>query len=56
LKDSIIIVNNSRVDAIACTIKYFRVASEVIIFIDLLINGIMDRRLISNPIHIPSQE
>ena len=44
------------VEAIACTIKYLIDDSVDKIFFWLCIRGIIDRRLISNPIHIPSQE
>lgn len=43
-------------EAIACVIKYLIDASEDIILFFLYIRGIIDRRLISNPIHIPNQE
>lgn len=36
--------------------KYFNAASEAIIFFVLLIRGIIERRLISSPIHIPIHE
>jgi hypothetical protein len=51
-----IIENSNKVDAKAWVIKYLRAASEAIIFFVLLIKGIIERRLISNPIHIPIQE
>lgn len=54
--DIIIIENNKIVDAKAWVIKYFIAASDSNEFFVLLINGIKDKRLISNPIHIPIQE
>jgi len=44
------------VDAIACTIKYLIDDSVDKIFFWFCIKGIIDKRLISNPSHIPSQE
>lgn len=43
-------------DAIACVIKYLIDASEDKILFFLCIRGIIDRRLISRPIHIPNHE
>lgn len=54
--DNIIIENKIRVDARTCVIKYFRVASVAKEFFVSDIKGIIDKRLISNPIHIPIQE
>lgn len=54
--DKLIILNNKIVEARAWVIKYFIVASEVIILSVFLIRGIIESRLISNPIHIPNQE
>lgn len=55
-RDNVIILNNKIVEAKACVIKYFIVASEDIILSVFLIRGIIESRLISNPIHIPIQE
>lgn len=55
-KDKVIILNNKIVDAKDWVIKYFIVASEVIILLVLPIRGIIERRLISKPIHIPIHE
>lgn len=43
-------------DAMVWTIKYFTDASEDVIFKFLYINGIIAKRFISKPIHIPIQE
>jgi phosphomevalonate kinase len=43
-------------DAKAWVIKYFKDASEENKFFDLVIKGIKDKRLISNPIQILNQE
>jgi len=51
-----IILNIRRVDARACVIKYFIAASEDIILLGWEIRGIIDNKLISNPIHIPIHE
>lgn len=44
------------VEAKACVMKYFKEASEEKRFLFLFIRGIIDRRLISSPIHIPIHE
>lgn len=49
------IENKNKVEAIAWEMKYFRAASEAIIFFVSLIRGIIEIKLISSPIHIPSQ-
>lgn len=51
-----IIKNNNTDEAKAWTRKYFKEASVVKIFSFLDIIGMKDRRLVSNPIHAPSQE
>lgn len=43
-------------DAIVWTIKYLTEASEDVILKLLYISGIIAKRFISNPIHIPIQE
>lgn len=43
-------------DARACTKKYFKDASVISIDLDLLIKGINESKLISNPNHILNQE
>lgn len=54
--DIIIKENSNKEEAIAWIIKYFRDASDAIILFVLLIRGIIERRLISNPIHIVIHE
>jgi len=54
--DIIMIENKKIVEAMACVIKYFREASEEKRFFVLFIRGMIDNRLISNPIHIPIHE
>lgn len=44
------------VEAIACVMKYLIDDSADKILFCLFINGIIDRRLISNPSHIPNHE
>lgn len=56
LFDNIIIENKINVEAKAWVIKYFKEASEENRFLCLFIRGIIDRRLISKPNHIPIQE
>lgn len=57
LSAMIIITENRKIiDAIDCVIKYFIAASDWNEFLVLDIKGIIDRRLISKPIHIPIQE
>lgn len=51
-----IIENNRAVEAKAWVIKYLREASEANRFLFLFIRGIIDRRLISRPIHIPTHD
>lgn len=51
-----IIENRRRVEAKLCLIKYFKAASEAIIFLVSLIRGIIESKLISKPIHIPIHE
>lgn len=54
--DRVIKIENIKmVDAKACVMKYFRAASDSYAFFCLLISGIIDRRLISRPIHILNQ-
>lgn len=55
LFDNMVIENKISVEANAWVIKYFREASEEKRFFLLFIRGIIDRRLISNPSHIPIQ-
>jgi hypothetical protein len=43
-------------EAKACVKKYFKEDSEENKFFVLIIRGIKDNKLISNPIHIPNQE
>lgn len=52
----IIRLNINMADAKACVKKYFREDSEENKFFVLIIRGIKDNKLISNPIHIPNQE
>lgn len=52
----IIIENKKILEAKVWVIKYFSAASEGYIFLELVINGIKDNRLISNPIHILNHE
>lgn len=57
MNERIIIIENSKiVEAKAWVIKYFREASEEYMFLVFDIKGIIERRLISSPIHILSQE
>lgn len=56
LRESMIIANKIRVEASAWVTKYFSAASVAKGFLTLIIKGIIDKRLISNPIHIPIQE
>lgn len=51
-----IIDKSSREEASAWVTKYFNEASDAIILLVFLIKGIMESRLISNPIHILIQE
>lgn len=51
-----IIENNRVVEATAWTMKYFRDDSDDRMLFLLFIRGIIDSRLISNPIHIPIHE
>lgn len=48
--------NNNTLDAIACVKKYFNEASEDFKLLISFIKGINDNKLISSPIHAPSQE
>lgn len=52
LIESLIIENNNIVDAKAWIMKYFNLASAANILLDLFIKGIIESKLISNPIHI----
>lgn len=52
----IIIVNKNTAEAKAWIKKYLREDSEENKFFDLIIKGIKDNKLISNPIHILNQE
>lgn len=47
-----IIEINKIIEAIVCVIKYFIEDSDFIIFLDEFIKGIIEIKLISNPIHI----
>lgn len=53
---SIIALVRSRIEPIACTIKYFMAASEVSVFFLGLINGRKDIRFSSRPAHIRIHE
>jgi hypothetical protein len=55
LNDIEIIVNKITVEAKTCVIKYLIAVSVASLFFVFLIKGIKERRLISNPIHIPNQ-
>lgn len=50
------IANRITVEAIDWTMKYLIADSADSMFLWLCIKGIIDRRLISSPNHIPSQE
>lgn len=52
----IIIENNKIIEAIVWVIKYFIEDSDFIIFLEEFIRGIIEIKLISNPIHILIQE
>lgn len=52
----IIIENNRIIEANTCVIKYFKVASEENLSFEVVNKGVIDKRLISNPIHILNQE
>lgn len=56
IMDDKITANSKVAEAKACVKKYFNDASVVIIFLVLVIRGIKERRLISNPIQAPNQE
>lgn len=53
---NIIIANNTTLEARAWVIKYFKADSEGYELFELVIKGIIDKRLISNPIHILNHE
>lgn len=56
-KFKVIIIENKKItEAKACVIKYFKEDSDGQIFCGSLNKGIIERRLISNPIHILIQE
>lgn len=51
-----VIENNKSEDAITWTVKYLSVASEGYLFLLFLSKGIIDIKLISNPIQADIQE
>ena len=51
-----ITANKNTEEASACVKKYFKEASDDIKLFVLIIKGINDNKLISNPIHAPSQD